>query len=479
MQSSGRLWVLAFLVVGAAGCGQKLYRAETTLHADGSVDRAIYQLREETPEAALRPQIWKGTTHAPRIGPEKWEGPIAKLPPADFDKDNPYFAAWGHFDSPQALPQHFVMKAKAEGIADGKLAVEHLRTDYVFVVEHRWRETLTDVVTLRDMHRAADELSLAAIDIGREVLQEALGPEYDLADLVRWFQTEGRTWLRESLDAVYELGVRKDLFKEGKLEGELMTISAQHGLVLRDGGGKPLGGEEQNSAVEEFVRQLLRQKLRRKDGKPLPDEIVLAILFVLKLAHEPPHDDDPPVERKPSAVELALTAALEKVIEQRFETHEEMERRFSGFIHRVFGLYLQEFLGPARRFFHTVKMPGPVAETNGKLRSDQEVEWSFEAKEAFPLGYPMYCRSLTPQLDVQQQALNRQPIRTRATAIEFVAIVAEDEPLLAALRSCVKAGSMKPLHVYRGTVGGEGNTESFKRATRLLKLLQSHETVAK
>src|SRR5438874_2000432 len=83
-------------------------------------------------------------------------------------------------------------------VADGRLTVDYSRTDYVFVTEHRWRETLTDTVTLRDMHQACGELTDLAIDVGREILQEALGPDYDVADLVKWFQSEGRNWFRES-----------------------------------------------------------------------------------------------------------------------------------------------------------------------------------------------------------------------------------------------------------------------------------------
>src|SRR5438105_4578871 len=95
------LFAAACLVTAlSAGCDQPLHRSETALRADGSVDRAIYQKLNETPAAALRPEIWDQFTRAGKISPKDWVGPISSLPilPAG-DDSGPYFVAWGHFGS--------------------------------------------------------------------------------------------------------------------------------------------------------------------------------------------------------------------------------------------------------------------------------------------------------------------------------------------------------------------------------------------
>lgn len=81
---SGRCWrdlviaALAGLVL--SGCGVHEFRSETTLHSDGSVERAIYQPQSETPEPAQSRELWQQTTWAGEIGEDDWVGSIRDLP---------------------------------------------------------------------------------------------------------------------------------------------------------------------------------------------------------------------------------------------------------------------------------------------------------------------------------------------------------------------------------------------------------------
>ena len=128
------------------------------------------------------------------------------------DKDHDYFAAWGEFASVDALPQSLVFKAP-EGIADGTLERDYERTDYVLLTEHRWQETLTDVVTLDDMHQAREELAEIAIPLAEKTLQLALGEQYDTQPLVDWMRQEVRPLLFEATDAYFDLRAARRRFK--------------------------------------------------------------------------------------------------------------------------------------------------------------------------------------------------------------------------------------------------------------------------
>src|SRR5438128_12080499 len=88
--AAGILFLLSFLFTGCP----KVYRSETVWHADGSVDRAIYQDWEQTPEPVRRSETWQETTAAPE--PQKqekqgWSDPISKLHVKRRDEAGTYF----------------------------------------------------------------------------------------------------------------------------------------------------------------------------------------------------------------------------------------------------------------------------------------------------------------------------------------------------------------------------------------------------
>ena len=89
--------------------------------------------------------------------------PIREIPTTqEHPKDTAYWIAGGHFKAANEIPDHVVFKLRKEyGVPAGKLERQYTRNDAVFVVEHRWRETLTDVVTLDGMRKAREELAPA------------------------------------------------------------------------------------------------------------------------------------------------------------------------------------------------------------------------------------------------------------------------------------------------------------------------------
>src|SRR5207253_1994285 len=100
----------------------------TALHADGSVDREIFQPVADTPEAA------------------RAKGPWEKMTVADYaagkSKPTPYLTASGHFGSAEKIPDYLAITASKDKAAAnagrpadpaGRLVRHYRRSDYVFV----------------------------------------------------------------------------------------------------------------------------------------------------------------------------------------------------------------------------------------------------------------------------------------------------------------------------------------------------------
>ena len=135
-----------------SSCGLQAGRWEnqyvdTVVHADGSVDRAIVQSTDVTPEAAQRPAVWRETRMA-KAGPEDpWDGALAALPAAANKEEQKLFAAAGHFPTVAAIPDHYAEMAK-DGVAASRLVRTYTTRDLGLVTEHVWTETLTDIASL-------------------------------------------------------------------------------------------------------------------------------------------------------------------------------------------------------------------------------------------------------------------------------------------------------------------------------------------
>jgi hypothetical protein len=430
---------LALAVLAGAGC--EVYRIETVLHSDSSVDRAIYQPRAATPAPALRPELWSQLTYAPAPGDAQrqgWSGLIADLPVRPADRDRPYFAAWGHFSSPQGIPAHVLFRPDgAPDLPPGELRRDYARNDYVFLVEHCWKETLTDVVTLAGMRRARDELADLLLDVGRDVFDEALGKDYEAGDLFRWLRTEGKGWLAEATEHafVYRAAHKGPQARRALGDG-LMDIASRHGLGLK-AQGKPLEGPAFDKAIEEFLLREVAGRVHQKaDGKPVDRATVERWLEELRGGD---------ATKPPSRFE----AAARKVIAQKYGGEEAFEKQTASLLRRILGVY-NEVLFPTNRDFHcTLTVPGEVIETNGQALAGNRVRWQFEAADAWPLGYEMTCRSLEAQPSIQRDLLRGEPLATREAQLEFRALVTGKDGLVAALHACRAQKNMAPLYAYQ------------------------------
>jgi len=453
-------WVLLVaLVLAVSGCKPHLYRAETVLNSDGSIRRAIYQPVATTPEAAIQRENWSGVTYAPRIDDADWRGPIAELPAAERDKTHDYFAAWADFAAPNFMPQTFVKPAPG-GLPSGVLAIDYERTDLVFVVEHDWRETLTDVVTLDDMHLARRELADLLLPVAEQTLVEGFGPEYDVSGLVDWLKNTGTPLAFEMADVFFVVRLQGRDSSSEVLVRNLEPVLARRGFKLRDAEGNLLSDEKLEAAIKEFAVGTVRDNVRRKDGKPVPQAKIEELFGSLG---EPQDEAAEPRQPNPFA------EALERAIREKFGSEEEFQEAFAPLAVRILGLYRSEIVGPARRFDYTMQMPGPIVESSGELLADNRTRFRFEAGQAYPAGYVMHCRSLENQTELEKQVFGKQVLDDREKMLRFVEIARGSATVLDALRQCAEEKSVKPLVEARDrTAPGSPDTAAFDAMIGLL-----------
>jgi hypothetical protein len=462
MRRRRTLTTLAVLVgaLTSVGCRPKLFRADTVLNSDGSISRAIYQPAEATTSEAQELDVWTGKTYAERIEPNKWPANIADLPPAPRDEDHSYFAGWGNFESPDRLPSAFFKKGPG-GLPDGKLVVEYERDDYVLVVRHRWKETLTDIVTIDDMHQARQELADMLVPLAKKILDEALGDQYDTTRLVDWLKQTATPWCFEITDCMVAMAGRVDSSQD-KLGLALAKVSARHGLPLTDASGKPLEGQAENQAIELYATQVLRDNLRRRDGKPVSDEVIQEILEWIELKPRPENSE----ERYRRYDEATKTVVVET-----FGSEEAFADALKPFLARLLGLYGSDFFHDPLHFRYTLTMPGPIVRTNGTLLSDREVRWTFAGVEAYPFGYAMECESLVMRSELEGKLLGENVLGDRDTMLKYVEIAGSNEAVVQALRVCAKEKSMQPIYDARDRSAAASTTEAaFDAMFELLKL---------
>ncbi len=454
------LGAVAMLLL-VAGCGQQVYRAETEILADGQVRRAIYQPIDDTPLEALDPRQWTAVTYAVEIAHDSWSGSIDQLPVHLREKDDTYFAAWGEFASPAKLPSTYIKPAPA-GLPDGTLVVEYTQTDYGLVTEYDWRETLTDVVTLDDMRRARRQFVDLVVPIVRTCLEKGLGPQYDVDNLMAWFDTTGRDWFVELTDAFFEAGTRDQLPPNQQWKSTMADVCARYGLQLRDKHGALLDNDRARKQLAEFAAGILRQRLKRRDGAPVPEAAINDLLEWVNLI-DPPESKNPRLAR--------LDGLAQEVVAEKFGSQQDFAELVTPLTTRMLGLYRVEIFGPPRKFYYHMQMPGAIVETDGILAGENRVEWSFEAVQAYPFGYLMHSRSLAPNRAAQRELLGSEPLSTRRDLLAFVEAYNTDFMVGEAIRNCLKRKTMTPLYEARERTAVEaGNTRPYETIIRLLKL---------
>jgi hypothetical protein len=383
----------------------------------------------------------------------------AYVPPAERNKDRSYFAAWGEFKSPGAIPSAYVKQAP-KGLPEGKLVIEYRQEDLGLIVVYRWQETLTDVVTIDDMHRAREELADLVIPLTQNILERALGEEYDATRLVDWLHQTGRPWFFEITDVVVAGAARGEKAQQRTLLA-LARVCGRHGLVLVDPAGELFDAAETQAAVARFATKVLRDNLRRRDGTAAPEETIEEILQWAGLKERPENSEEQ-FRKYDEAVKAALAEA--------YGGQDQLGELLKPLLTRILGLYVSELFGSPREFVYTLAVPGTIVETNGTIVDDARVRWTFSGGDAYPFGYAMECESLAAQGELEGKLLGRRVLKTRERMLDYVELMRAEEPLRRVMAACVAAKSMAPYYQARDEAAAASTEEGALEA--LGKLLE-------
>jgi hypothetical protein len=403
-----RAVITIFVAWSIVGCHRD-YRATTVLHSDGSVDREILQPQETADNQALRSKGWATV------------GSVEHKSGTGGANSPRYFTASGHFASPAAIPEHFLCPAGTEakpGEPQGRLVRRFLKTDYVFVNDYQWVETLSDVVTPDSIKSGRDELADRAIDFEMAVFKEVLGQDYDASELEKWLRGEGKRWLGELADAavVQTLSYPDETFvpagadRSNRILDALSEICARHGLILREHG--QLKSEQIGRVCEEFAINLICRTVKtRVLHRPVDRKTVLAWNAELKAA-----------DKEGQRTQRRVKAAVDHVMAVQYGTEEKCRESFSKLMTQVIGVYWINIM-TTMDFDYMLTVPGQVVWTNGLSLEENRVRWKFNAFEAWPFGYAMACRSLEPLVEAQKKLLGTTPLVNRQDMLEFIELV--------------------------------------------------------
>ena len=155
-----------------------------------------------------------------------------------------------------------------------ELERSYARTDYGFVVEHRWQEKITNIVTLPGFLKARDELLDLFLPVYIEAIEKIFGKDYDVSRLVNHLRTDGRRFL-ENVSLIFCDALARDRVtgKDGKLDIDLTKRLLEEGervgldLKLLEGMFKdPADEKESKRTLKALLGGLVVQYFRHRDG---------------------------------------------------------------------------------------------------------------------------------------------------------------------------------------------------------------------
>jgi hypothetical protein len=460
-------WPIAGVVLAAAlqaACYETQY-ADTVVHSDGSVDRAIVQAIPLTPEAAQRPQAWTETRIVKAAPSAPWDGSIAGLvaagkddKAAKGDKD-PSFAARGHFASVEAIPDHYA-EASKDGAATSRLVRTYTKRDLGFVTEHVWTETLTDIVGPTEMAKARDDLAQVNTKLLRAALDEGLGRDYEYENYVRWAAQVEKDFFEVVVEAYIEaraMGGVEDEEAGSKLGA---AIAKRHGLPW-------IGDDDGVEKMRAFLTERTGALVKRRDGAPVDPALVNAIVDGIWEIGNGSHGL---VSFGAEGNEATFAAGVDRIAAAEFGGAEALQKLGDALFERTLGITVAS---SDRKYEFSLTLPGTIVETNGTLESDSRVRWSFELQKAFAFGYTMRCRSIEPNVAAGRAVLGREPLRDRSAMLRYVTLVDGEDELLAVINRSIRDRATAAMVAFRAAVapGQDPNlTRTVEQVATLLGL---------
>ena len=374
--------------LAAAGCeSPPLIQVETVIHSDGSCDRTIWQPRDEMlPDDALKPEWnarWK-SINLVAVPPE-----LAKQAKNGEPNDgHHYFSAQGLFRETVEIPRHFRRSAGPDREARAsELVQSYERKNYGFVREHRWRETLTNIVTRDSFLKARDQFLDLALPQAVLGIEQVYGKSFDVTGLAQYLRKDGRSFLEHAALVFYDTMAQHMTNEEQPVP--YAELASHFGLDLLDRSGNLVTNEEFQTRVMSFLRHRIALGLRHRDGSRLTEPEIQSVL-----------------DQNGNSPFSQAWAAYWKQHENDFET-QLLPHIFqmTGLYNAPFGLFANQ--NPI--FAFDLHLPGQVVESSGIVEGPDHVRWRFTGDRSFPDGYVMQAQASRSMSRVKRESSAASP----------------------------------------------------------------------
>ena len=451
-----RLVCLCGLGLWAAGCcPPAAFYVETTINPDGSCERMIWQPKDKFLPDEAKTLEWKA----------RWkEVSDASRPSVGFDRkassdDCKYFIASGTFKNPGEIPPHYrFADAKVPDAGASELERTYETIDYGFVVQHRWREKITNIVMLAGFVKARDELLDMFLPPYIDAIEKLFGKDYNVSRLTVFIRTAVRRFLERASVILYGAAVRGKVMDENRqldpaMWKELEEAAERCGLDPRrlvDVFKVRSDNNERTQAEKGFFRPLVVRHFRHHDGTVLTAAEADAFLQAVLVDHR--YDKALEAQTKP------FNNALEK--------DEQVKKRFGRAVLHLIGLYggfQFPFAGGPPQYEFAIALPGELVETNGMGTKGGRTRWKFTSDELFPSGYEMNARSIVIDRDSEKKVLGRVVIDDQTKAMAFMDAVGREGPLLDGVRTFRQTGNRDTVSLARARTPEEALREEAAR----------------
>lgn len=422
-----KAFAVVWCLLPASGCGgPAFFQVETVIRPDGSCDRLIWQPKGEMlPEGALTPgwaALWNGVADV--------AAPPAFTSSGPSHPDRAYFHAHGDFASPDEIPPHFLHRnPHYPDVGASELTRSYERKDLGFLVEHRWVERITNIVTRDSFLNSRNEFLEIALPLFCEGIERVYGERYDVSAAVIDVRTRGRRLLDDAACAYFEALSNHE--GEHEMGVRFAGVFQRLGVEMFDAKGAVASMEEATRRIQQFAHDAIVKDVKRRDSRPLSEDEIKAIL---ESYSTPPYSD-------------AWSAFLK-------EHETELKTRLGPLLLRMTGLYSfpPVFPRPTPQFAFAVRLPGRIVEeeSNGAIADSGQVRWNFDGSRIFPEGYEMKAVSVDLAEETQRRLLGRVVIADVATARAFREMVGDEGILYDLVRRACREGDVG---ILRGAQG--------------------------
>lgn len=442
--------LLVSLLLLPLGCAPiLLYRIETIIHEDATIERKVAIQGQPPPDA---PNLQVRLSHYLELpDPSLYRQ-------AEIEKDHALL--YGVFSSSSPPPSDIrKLTPGTDRVAANRISYRTL--DLVLFKVLEYEDRIDDIVVREDGERALEELLRILLGTAIQGMRRRFDASYDLGGLESYLHEILPDVARRSYAAFWEIRrARRDGLtapsEEEEWRGRLQRELARLGLSLRLEelpGGTAFSPEPFLRFADEKLRQLVAPR------QPQTPTLTTAMLRGEEMRQ-----------------------IFQESIAQQYGSLTIFLQTLERLLPRIFGAFL---LGDANfiplqshlRFHARLRMPGMYIQTNGLRDLDGSLVWIFTDRDIALSGCRMWARSLwIHPPTIQALGLERFP-EGLATVEVFYRLLCDRQgrlrpTLIEGLRRSVEASSLAPLEA--SATSREGDGEEALAAKALLEFLQRY-----